>query len=377
MRSKKAFIFYSPILVFIAFIILITALVTLQGKAQNMGSKSIGSQSSDFFVGSWISQYMLNNIDTIGKVTAWQTINEFGSRGGSIDPLCGIYNSLPVYNGKDECFPDYLSEYEKLFNRKISDNLKTFNSHDLNFFEQMPLAKYKLSSKDNVLIGVTDTDLITDQGQFKPNFAVDIYYPFEDYLEVEKWIKGVVARCSPESDKTLEPCIKAFSFNGQSPKLESCTNLDITDDEPRHFIICLENPNYRFPVIGAGSQVFQNPFYQFAINLERQVPIELLKFTISPDKSVFNPGEEIVVEGILSSPIPEKTELEFCLDSECKPITAKSQDPDAKEKINFILKTNMPSEEIQRIQAVINYRLPDTYWIDAPEKHTLQTLAQP
>lgn len=127
-NSRKA-LYFSPLVVVIAFLTLSSAYVVLQSKASRVGGSSqIGSYQLGLFHVYEDAEELHFYIEQSAIYAARQAVYELGQNGGSSQPSeCGDISGYPLWNTQDkECYPDYEQEFITLFKANFNRYLENY-----------------------------------------------------------------------------------------------------------------------------------------------------------------------------------------------------------------------------------------------------------
>jgi len=323
--SKRAVIFFNLFLVFITLGILISAFFVLSTKKlaleqRELGILSLGDQQMDIIKQDFLTQKSLRSMDTLAKLAAWKSIKDFSATGGFATH--NSPNGISIYDGEN--FPNYLTEFEKVFNKNLQQYTRNVASLQhlspdgkiLPGSEHLPIHDFKLSTKETILIGISPAMVGPEHHRIKPSFSVEILYDLEVFIHMESVIKEILEKCTPKLDGEITNCANSVPLPWGFTQSRFCPNPQLPE---RHVSFCWSDKNERFPNVATKGGPFSAfPIYSFAIKFPLEVPLTLTRFQIN-DKPmtettplVKSPGSTIAVSGELSTPEPRTTIIEFC-----------------------------------------------------------------
>lgn len=359
MRSKKGFIFFNIFLTLIALGVLVSAFYVMTAKRIDLASEPLGSYQFEILKLSFTAEMAMGNLNTIAKVTAWQTIDILGAQGGKATKET-LYQGLTVYTG--ESFPNFLKEFETLFNQHMKKNVqKTV------YLKPLENSQFFISTKDTHLLGTAPLPIGPDNHKVPASFNVNINYNLEDYLQVQDFITSIIKTCAGNDDEEeLQQCIKNYPGATFEVLYSPCDGSSVEQTSPRHYPFCLRNRKVRIPKFGAQTYFSAFPEIQFAIHFKIQAPLAIRYFTIEGTDEPLYLSSYIPrrINAEISTDDPDATIIEFCA-PECQQIP---EDALTKNPSSITVNYQTPIEESEEsFLAYIRFKTPTADYISSPK----------
>lgn len=257
-KKQKRALIYNIVLVLIAFAALVSALIIIGNKAEELDDKMIGERQSEIINEYQKADKVLYFVDKLGEYSAYESIPQMNKQGGfsenSENSDCERFNDINLWTKADEednrkaveCYPinekgKFVGDFDKFYDPELNKLLKHYSfkvvSREMNVNEvnsTISGQRIKIDSIANEPIVINLEEKETEKGEYSynPSFSLIMDYNFNDYRNATKFSKKVIEKCSKVND--VKECVEGISKEEFNEKIEISTcegeHKELSDD---------------------------------------------------------------------------------------------------------------------------------------------------